>query len=207
VALATERLKDPGISVVAEDHFLPRPRVELVGSGWIIQQLVKLQASKVVNSDYYLSIDSDTFFLRPRSFFAGNRPILYYSDQYEVNYNANLEFGLGIRARFPISFICHHMLFERGLVQRLLGAFELHTGLPWHEVVIAGDSRKTTSWFSEFDSYANFLHSTGELRRRYALRHWHGCDRIERKGYEVSEGELAALSHRYATAAFHLVDR
>ncbi len=59
---------------ILEGKVLPRPSAELKCRGWVLQQIIKFNASFHVTTDDYLVLDSDTMFLRPQTFFRVARP-------------------------------------------------------------------------------------------------------------------------------------
>ena len=47
-------------------------------SGWLFQQLIKLNGDKITEKENFLVLDSDTIFIRRITFFKDNKTIFYY---------------------------------------------------------------------------------------------------------------------------------
>lgn len=181
---------------VHEDTILPRPAAELKCRGWVLQQLIKLNASAFVSTPDYLVVDADTVFLRPQSFFRGGKSVLRYADQYELLYNRSLELVFGHPRRFPVSFVTHHMLFNAALVKELLHLIEQRFGRPWWEAILQEVDKGHPISFSEYELYGHFVLSQPGWKKKFCLEYWHGLDR--------STENLAGLDAVRRTEAGHL---
>jgi len=181
---------------VHEDAILPRPAAELKCRGWVLQQFIKLNASSFVSTPDYLVVDADTVFLRPQSFFRGEKAVLRYSDQYELLYNRSLELVFGHPRRFPVSFVTHHMLFNAALVKELLQLIEKRFGRPWWEAILQEVDKGHPISFSEYELYGHFVLSQPRWKKRFRLEYWDGLDR--------STEDLAELDAVRRTAAGNL---
>lgn len=191
-----------GAELVHEDKILPRPARELKVRGWVLQQLIKLNASRFVPVPDYVVLDADTVFLRPRTFFRGGRSLLYYSDQYELLYNPSLERVFGHRRRYPVSFVTHHLLLRAPHVQALLDAVEQRFNRPWWEAIVQEIDRGHLISFSEYEFYGNFVMADPVRRREYVLQYWHGLDADldELPGLPALR---AALPPRLSSVSYH----
>jgi hypothetical protein len=164
-------------TLVPEDTLLPRPARELKTRGWVLQQLIKLNACHRVPTADYLVLDADTVFLRPQSFVRGGRAVLRYSDQYELLYNRSLQLVFGHGRRFPVSFVTHHQLFQVAAVKALLALLEQRFGRPWWEAILHEMDQGHLISFSEYELYGHFVVGQPGWRKSVALQYWHGLDR------------------------------
>lgn len=198
VAPESARLREvaraTGWDFVPEDTILPRPAAELKCRGWILQQLIKLNASLRAPTDDYLVLDSDTVFLRPQSFFRGGRAVLRYSDQYELLYNRSLELVFGHQRRFPVSFVTHHMLLNRSIVQGLLALIERRFNRRWWEAIIREVDQGHPISFSEYELYGNYVVSQERWQREHVLEYWAGLDREAKDLPLLAEPGKAAIA-------------
>jgi hypothetical protein len=161
---------------VPEDQLLPLPAAALKTRGWVLQQLIKLNACHHVETTDYLVLDADTIFLRPQNFFCNGLSVLRYSDQYELLYNRSLEMIFGNPRRFPVSFVTHHMLFNVTEMKGLLHLIEQRFGRPWWQAILHEVDKGHPVSFSEYELYGHFVLSQPCWVRRYILEYWHGLD-------------------------------
>lgn len=165
-----------GATLVPEDTILPRPAKDLGTRGWVLQQLIKLNAAHHVPTAEYLVLDADTVFLKPQCFFRRGREVLRYSDQYELLYNRSLELVFGDRRRFPVSFVTHHMLFNVAAVRALLARMEQRFSRPWWEAILHEVDKGHLISFSEYELYGHQVLRDPALRKRVSLEYWNGWD-------------------------------
>jgi len=97
-------------------------------NGWYLQQLLKLYAGKVIRGilEHFLVIDADTFFLKPTSFFEDGLPLYNYGDEYNEPYFKHMKL---LHPSFDkvdsnISGICHHMVFNKYYINKLIQLVE-----------------------------------------------------------------------------------
>ena len=124
------------------------------GLGWHLQQLLKLYSPLVIPgiSENVLVVDSDTVFLRKVKFFSEEGLPLYnlskdkdleHSPFHQISFKhierIFPEIGQKLPADFKnISGICHHMLFQKHLIQDLFKRVEEidGTGDPFYKVFL-----------------------------------------------------------------------
>lgn len=181
VAPESERLRQLAAAAhalfVHEDEILPRPARALKTRGWVLQQLIKFNASQRVTTADYLVLDADTVFLRPQRFIRNGRALLRYSDQYELLYNRSLELIFGHRRRYPVSFVTHHQLFGTRQVRELLALIEQRFGKPWWEAILHEVDKGHPVSFSEYELYGHFIMENPARRKNVVLEYWRGLDR------------------------------
>ncbi|MCA9770722.1 hypothetical protein KC460_05120 [Candidatus Dependentiae bacterium] len=132
--------------------------------GWIFQQLLKLYALFVVPdiSDDILVLDADTIFLRPITFIDEDGTALYgIGSEYHMPY---FEHGKKLIPGFKrviesVSGICHHMLFQRSVLQDLFTVVEQHHKEKfWQAFCNCIDLKNLAgSCASEYELYFNFI--------------------------------------------------
>lgn len=150
---------------VDEDTILPLKKTDIkyqgeewYRSGWLFQQLIKLSADSISTKDYFLVLDADTCIARPQSFVQNDgRMLLNFSDEYHFPYG-NLQRFVPLRKRFFLSFVCHHMLMSRLVLQNLRKSVQQQTGKKWYHGILDNIDLAQPSCFSEYELYGNFLY-------------------------------------------------
>lgn len=167
-------------------------------SGWLLQQLIKLNSDSIVETDHFLVLDADTVLIKPCRLEVGGRPVLYAAGEYHRPYYEVYEKLLGKKPGSLLSFVCHYMLFERAVLSRLRKVIEQRSGKPWAAAIAAAIDKNEASGFSEYETYGNFYYelSSGNLLRRYSKN----CRRDpaflseSARTFEESEAECDSLS-------------
>jgi hypothetical protein len=169
-------------------------------SGWLFQQLLKLNSHKVCKEEHILILDSDTLIVNPKKFeFKGNY-ILDFSDEFHKPYFATFKDLMGFKARMPISFVCHHMLFKRTHLAALQTYIEKVHTKPWDQAIIELADEKKRHYFSEYETYANFvLEKTNDT---YIFEYWFNTP-LQRVKLSEFDQVIASLKKHYKTISFH----
>lgn len=170
-------------------------------SGWLYQQLLKLNGDKLSKQRYYLVIDADTVLIRPHAFTANKgRSIFYYRRWSQPEYFRTYRKLMGRKAASPVSFVTHYMLMERSKVRRLKQTIESRHNTRWYNAILRSMNKNRQFAFSEFETYGNELHSRypGSYKLRPALN----------KSLSMSAAGLTAekrrrLALRYRSVSFH----
>jgi len=129
-------------------------------SGWLYQQLLKLSADIVCNSDYILLLDSDTVFLKKQVFINNNKIRLNYSKKEKHNpyidfiYKIFPEFSI-----FPYSFVTHHFFLEKNVLSEIKNSIKYRTNLDWHLAIIDNIDYDELSSFSEYELLGNYYYN------------------------------------------------
>ena len=131
--------------------------------GWYLQQLIKLYASFVIIDilDNYLVIDSDTYFLRPSSFFLNKLPLYNPGSEYHLPYfNQMNKLHPSLSKKSSKSGISHHMMFQKKILIELFKLVEsYHNTDFWKAFLSSIDTRDILgSGASEYEIYFNYLH-------------------------------------------------
>jgi hypothetical protein len=154
--------------------------------GWYYQQLLKLYAFYVIPdiSSNILILDADTVFLKPVKFINKKGGGCYNpSSEYNENYfkhAAKLTGGVVKRLDSRYSGICHHMVFQKPVIDDLFSEVEtLHQKEFWRAFCTCVlDEDLERSGAAEYEIYFNFVFSkTDQVEIRF-LR-WANINRIK----------------------------
>ena len=140
-------------------------------SGWIFQQLIKLNVDHLCDNQNVLVLDSDTLFNRTQSFIAKGRAVFDCSDEYHAPYFKAYSSYLGLNKRFGLSFVAHHMVFQRARLKEMKLAIEKHTHKKWYQAILEGLDKNEVSSFSEYEMYGNWMYY--HHRNKMFLREWY----------------------------------
>jgi hypothetical protein len=138
-------------------------------NGWYFQQLLKMYAWAHLDGllDRYLVVDADTFFVNPTRFETTDGKCLYnFAREYNPPYFEHMARLSPIFTRtYELSGICHHMLFETGVVKEIIGLVEAaHKGKRFWEVFLecvdVGLRHGIGSGASEYELYFHYIMKT-----------------------------------------------
>ncbi len=157
-----------GVGFIDEDEIVPGIRLSSFPEarwGWYFQQILKLGIADIIEPEYYLVIDADTIFLKPTSFFNDKGKPLYatikasYPPAFEI-----IEKLLGISGKYEESFIVHHTVFSKSIVQKLRK--QLAGKNLWYSCIL--DCKANNIFFAENETYPYFLktHYPNEMEIR-----------------------------------------
>lgn len=150
--------------------------------GWVYQQFLKLYAPFVIPeiSSNVLMLDSDTIFLHPVEFLTEEGAALFNSgDEYHKPYFIHAQKLLpGLYKVFQYqSGICHHMVFQRDVLEHLFADVEAIHGVDmWRACVRCIDTSNCD--MSEFEIYFNYVFARSQ---KVQIRHlkWANIEDIE----------------------------
>lgn len=156
---------DNGLEFVDENTVLPITKSDINykpngrdRSGWIFQQLLKLNSDTLTDKDYFLIVDSDTVFSRPQTFIDENgKMLLNCSDEYHEPYFETYKKLMPLEKRYKKSFVCHHMLFSVKYLRNLKELISQHTGETWWKAILDNLDKNENSCFSEYETYGNYM--------------------------------------------------
>ncbi len=133
-------------------------------AGWYFQQFLKLEISKIIQSDYYLIWDADTIPLKPIDFFDKEDKVLIHKSEENHNpYFETLEHILGVTKTVNYSFISEHFMVKTAAIRIMLEELSKNAnGMYWPYYILESIQKKdlSLSGFSEYETYGNFLNST-----------------------------------------------
>ncbi|MEC0236416.1 DUF6492 family protein [Paenibacillus kribbensis] len=169
-------------------------------SGWLYQQLLKMNGDKISKAPFFLVIDADTILIRPHVFRKDGKTIFYYRSWSQPEYFRTYRKLMGVKAPSPKSFVTHYMLFEKAQLTRLKKIIETRHGKPWYNAIIQSINRKKQFGFSEYETYANYLYSKQPARMilRKSLN-----KALHSQASSLSEKQLDSLAKNHRSLSFH----
>jgi len=120
--------------------------------GWLRQQLIKFLCVLSSPRKACLIVDADTLLLYPKTWLASDGvQVLAPAEWFRGFWTDDVEKFLGVPKRLPFSYITHHQLMQKDIVQALLGANgeRLADWLETADTVV-----------SEYDSYGSFVETS-----------------------------------------------
>lgn len=132
-------------------------------SGWYFQQLIKLYASFYIQEllPNYLVIDSDTNFLKPTKFFDNQLPLYNFGTENHKPYFTHMQkIHPSLYKKSNVSGICHHMMFQKNIIQQLFYLVESYHNKKFYEIFLENvlNNEWPNSGASEYELYFNYLH-------------------------------------------------
>lgn len=169
-------------------------------SGWLFQQLLKLNGDKLCTADYFLVIDADTVLITPHRFREKGKTIFYSRNWSQPQYFVTYKKLMGRKVSSSSSFVTHYMLFERSQLAQMKKEIEAKHNMPWYSAILHSMNRNKQFAFSEFETYGNYLYSKN--RERMKIR------KSRNKGLHMNAGQLSTqklnqLAKKYRSLSFH----
>ncbi len=127
---------------------------------WYFQQILKLAAADIVETDCYLVVDSDTVFLKKVSFFNDKgKPFYAPAGEHHKVYFDVFRQVLGFHAVREYSFTAHHLIYNRHIVKEMRNRFQPEA--PWYKNVIRYVEPQppwhSLSQFNEQEMYGHYI--------------------------------------------------
>lgn len=169
-------------------------------SGWLFQQLLKMNGDTLATSNNFLVMDADTVLIRPHVFLVGKKPVFYCRSWSQHEYFRTYRKLLGRNRASRASFVAHYMLFNKSKLAKLKRTIEAKNGTSWYAAIIRKIDKTKQFAFSEFETYGNFLHSldpNGIIKRK-ALNKSFGMSIRKMTAKRIQE-----LAGRYRSISFH----
>ena len=137
---------------------------QLTRNGWYLQQLLKLYALVIIPEilDKCLVIDADTFFLKPTLFIKNNKCLYNFGLQYHKPYFEHmlkLDKEL-IKVDKLKSGICHHMMFEKKYINKLINKIEEQHNDKFYNIFLKIVTDFNESGASEYEISVSYTHLT-----------------------------------------------
>ncbi len=126
-------------------------------AGWLYQQLLKLNCDTVAETDNFLVLDADTVFVKPKIFRYKGKTIFDMSEERHEPYHEVYKKLLERPTTSELSFISHHMLFNKTLLKELKAEIEAIHHKKWDEAILENTDYSSISGFSEYELYGNFV--------------------------------------------------
>jgi hypothetical protein len=152
-------------------------------SGWYFQQLIKLYASFYIQEllPNYLVIDSDTNFLKPTTFFNNNLPLYNFGTENHKPYFTHIQkLHPSLYKKSNVSGICHHMMFQKNIIQQLFYLVESYHNKKFYEIFLENVSNNewSGSGASEYELYFNYLHLYHNDKFKIRELKWKNASRL-----------------------------
>ncbi len=186
---------------VDENGILPfsKNSIKYYRSGWIFQQFLKLSES-LSTSEYYLVLDADTILVRPQVFLENGKVVFNYSDEYHQPYFHTYLNLLGEKPCSKVSFVSHHMLFQKSKVSELKAEIESKTHLPWYRAILNILESDHRASFSEYETYGNWM--LKNYPNEIKIKYWYNAS-FPRSVLEQVTCSLQSYSKKYKSVSFH----
>lgn len=209
VVLLDEKTLLEGLSFQRIREYLNKYGADRI-TGWYFQQFLKLGFAKTPYANtYYLSWDADTIPLSPMKFEEDEKLCFDCKKEYHKPYFVPIYKLFGLEKAINDSFIAEHMLFEKEIVEEMIGKIENQNGIQgdcwWKKIITSCDYSQSLNSFSEFETYGTYAYSKNP--NRYKLRHL----ATFRKGglingRFISDNMLSQLAFDLDTVSFELRD-
>ena len=193
IAPVTEETRDLCSALGVELIDEAQPLAGLLGngaagtSGWIKQQFLKLDCPRILGCENVVTMDSDTYPLRPVSFCRPDgRMVLYNGDPNQAPFHRFTEAALGGLPTNPSNFVAHCMLFHGPFLDALHDAIETRHRKPWTEALLDLTSQPAdkVGSMSEFDLYGQYVCRTFPNR---VTQRWYA-------GIKVTSGQFSGAA-------------
>ena len=137
--------------------------------GWLLQQFIKLSGDKLCEEEKFLVLDSDTVLVKKQAFESMGKDILLFSDEYHKPYYDCFERIFGYKPVDTLSFVSHHMLFEKKFLSELKNEIESKNGKDWITSIISHCDFTNPSCFSEYETYGHWMlkNNSSKIIRQY----------------------------------------
>ncbi|SDG54441.1 hypothetical protein SAMN04488542_1578 [Fontibacillus panacisegetis] len=169
-------------------------------SGWLFQQLLKMNGDTLGNSDYFLVIDADTVLITPHVFTEGDKTIFYCRNWSQPEYFRTYRKLLGKNPSSRSSFVTHYMLFNKSKLAQLKRRIESKHQKSWYSAIMSSMDKSKQFAFSEFETYGNFLYSmnpSGIILKKARNKSLHA------NAGQISTQRVATLAKKYRSLSFH----
>jgi hypothetical protein len=133
-------------------------------SGWLYQQMLKLNGDKLCKTDHFLVIDADTVLIRPHRFLRGGKTVFYCRNWSRPEYFRTYRRLTGRNRASSRSFVTHYMLFNRRKLAALKQFIESRHGRRWHAAIWQAIDKTKPYGFSEFETYGNYVYAQNPAR-------------------------------------------
>lgn len=169
-------------------------------SGWLFQQFLKFGVASQVEQPFYLVMDADTVLIRPHSFRYQLKTIFFYASYRHRPYFHTYQKLLNTNKTKPFSFVSHYMLFERDKVRGLCDTLEATSHKSWYDAIMSHIDSNENSFFSEYETYGNYVAAKFPDNRLFLPR-----DNISVDREKINQLVPLKQQHcdRYRSISFH----
>lgn len=169
-------------------------------SGWLYQQLLKLNGDTVGTADHVLVVDADTVLIRPHVFLRKGKTVFYCRNWSQPEYFRTYRRLMGRRRASSRSFVTHYMLFNRKQLASLKRNIEERHGMRWYEAIWKCMDKSKPYAFSEYETCGNFVYgrNPGAIIRLPARN-----KKMNTDFRRLPPARIRALSLKYRSLSFH----
>lgn len=178
-------------------------------TGWYYQQFLKMEYSRICDSEYYMSWDGDTVPCKKVVMFNDEgKPYLDLKHEYNELYFTTMgKLIPGLKKFIEPSFISEHMLFKCDIMKKFIAKIESNDNIPgsrFYEKIINCIPLEDIqgNGFSEFETYGSFVCLTSP--KTYKLREWHSF-RLAGEFFDpetISDDDYEWLAHDFDAISF-----
>ncbi|MEI7024193.1 DUF6492 family protein [Paenibacillus sp. y28] len=169
-------------------------------SGWLYQQLLKLNGDRVVSQRYFLVIDADTVLIRPHRFRTGGQTVFYYRGWTQPEYRRTYRRLMGRKMSSRRSFVAHYMLFDKVKLARMKRRIASRHHTAWYSAIMRSIDKSKQFGFSEYETYGNYIHS----RRPQGIRFKYCANKsLRMSAARLSTARKVKLARTYRSLSFH----
>ncbi|WP_138493591.1 DUF6492 family protein [Paenibacillus pinistramenti] len=169
-------------------------------SGWLYQQLLKMNGDRIVKAPYFLVMDADTVLIRPHTFVKNGKTVFYCRDWSQPEYFQTYRKLMGMKAPRPRSFVTHYMLFDKARLSSLKKKIEAIHHLTWYKAIIQTIDKKKQFGFSEYETYANYLYT---LNPEAVILKSAKNKSLNMNANSLSKQKLNEFALKYRSLSFH----
>lgn len=145
-------------------------------SGWIFQQLLKLNVFNCVSEANALVWDSDTCLIRKAGFLIDEKSVIEYHASKHYPYVSSSEALLGQLPIQNVGFTCHKALFNQEYLAEMKTKIEENSQKSWHKAYTDAIDLNEASSISEYEIYSLFM-----IRNHFEkvlFRHWRNLSEV-----------------------------
>ena len=202
-----EKARDIDCTYIDENNLIPNPlrdidiRIDGVDrSGWLRQQIIKLNASSICSRENYIFVDADTVLVNDMVFIRNGKYVFYTSDEYYYKYYLGYKKLLGLKGRHHASFISHMMIFNKGLLEVMKKEIESYSRKRWFEAISELCSLNMNISFAEQETYGNFV--LNNYTDRVQTMYWHNLH-LRRDELSNLDVIVDKYGKNYRSLSFH----
>lgn len=131
--------------------------------GWCWKQLMNFYAGFEIDGilDNYLTIDADTWLIKPTKFLDNDLFLFSYShENHKPYFDHMLRLHPSFKKYSEVSGIAHHMMFNKTCVYEMMKIVEEYHGLKFYEAFLKSivcKDKESWSFCAEYEIYFNYM--------------------------------------------------
>ena len=140
-------------------------------SFWLYQELLNFKAiQKLGTEKYILGFDSDTMLSKKQKFIFDKKVLFNVSDEYTQPYFDIAKKLLNLKQITNFSLTSHHILYDRDILEEMLGKIQKKYNLDWVKSIINECDFSKFSCHSEYETYGQYFFNF--YRKDMILEYW-----------------------------------